>query len=360
MKQLFVFLLFCFATAGLFAQQDNQFIASGKVLDAVSKQPLSGASVFCQNTTVGTVSTADGNFSLRLPNGGYDLIVSYTGYETFEMRINAQNATALNIELKQKDKTLEAVSVVSSSEVPDGLAKYGQFFIENFIGATTNAARCKIQNPEALQFFFSKKKNRLKVKAKEDLIILNEALGYKIKYQLDSFAYEYNTGASIYAGFPFYEEMNGDSLQKIEWRMNRKKAYDGSRLHFMRSWYNSTLIQEGFAIEKVDTQSVALKTFPFENVYDSSIYQVVENKDVEIIYNGKMRIIYKNEKPATDYLVKYKLPPDLRSQITILVVSEGFIIEQNGYFYDQNDVANSGYWAWEKMADEVPYDYKPE
>lgn len=360
MKQLLVLLLSFYIVVNLFAQQDNQFTTAGKVFDAVTKQPLSGASVFCQNTTAGTVSTADGSFSLRLPNGGYDLIISYTGYERFEMRINAQNASGLTVELKQKDKTLEAVSVVSSSEVPDGLAKYGQFFTENFIGTTGNAGKCKIQNPEALQFYFSKKKNRLKVKAKEELIILNEALGYRIRYQLDSFAYEYNTGASIYAGFPFYEEMDGDSIQKSEWRLSRKKAYMGSRLHFMRSWYDGTLVQQGFAIEQVDTLSDALKTTPIENVYDSSIYQVVENRDVEIVYNGKMRIIYKNEMPDPGYLIKSKLPAYLKSQITILATSEGFIIEQNGYFYDQNDVANSGYWAWEKLADEVPYNYKPD
>jgi hypothetical protein len=358
MRQFIFFLLL-----GLYihasGQQDGYFIASGKIIETATKQPLGGASVFCQNTTVGTVSTADGSFTLRLPNGGYDLIVSYTGYETFEMRINAQNANGLTIELKQKDKNLEAAAVVGSNEVPDGFAKYGQFFSDNFIGTTANAAQCKIQNPEALQFYFSKKRNRLKVKGKEDIIVLNEALGYKIKFQLDSFAYEYNSGFSVYSGFPFYEEMEGDSVQKATWAMNRKKAYAGSRLHFMRSWYDSTLIQQGFAIEQVDTQSVALKTTPIENVYDTSLYRVLENREVEITYNGKLRIVYKKEMPDSVYLAINKLPAHLRSQITLLVITEGFTIEQNGYCYDQNDLANSGYWAWEKLADEVPYNYKP-
>ena len=38
--------------------------------------------------------------------------------------------------------------------------------------------------------------------------------------------------------------------------------------------------------------------------------------------------------------------------------SEPLIIEQNGYFYDQNNLSISGYWAWEKVADQLPYDYK--
>jgi hypothetical protein len=53
------------------------------------------------------------------------------------------------------------------------------------------------------------------------------------------------------------------------------------------------------------------------------------------------------------------LPAYLKSQITILDINDGFVIQQNGYFYDQNDVTNIGYWSWEKMAEALPYDYKP-
>jgi hypothetical protein len=73
----FIFLLF----AGLVVQGQN-FLVSGKVVDAGSKQPLVGASVFCQNTTVGTVTKEAGEFKLLMNNGGYDLVISFSGYET--------------------------------------------------------------------------------------------------------------------------------------------------------------------------------------------------------------------------------------------------------------------------------------
>ena len=34
-------------------------------------------------------------------------------------------------------------------------------------------------------------------------------------------------------------------------------------------------------------------------------------------------------------------------------------IEQNGYYYDQNDITTTGYWTWEKVGDMVPYDFNP-
>ena len=36
---------------------------------------------------------------------------------------------------------------------------------------------------------------------------------------------------------------------------------------------------------------------------------------------------------------------------------ETIVIEQNGYFYDQADISISGYWTWDKVAQQLPYDY---
>jgi hypothetical protein len=356
MKKL---LFFFFTIIGLHSFAQQEFTASGKVTDSSGVTPLAGASVFCQNTTFGTASNSEGVFNLKLPNGGYDLIISYTGYETQVVRISASHSSNLSIVLKPKDKSLQEISIVGSNEVPDGFAKYGKFFTDNFIGSDTNAARSTIQNPEVLQFYFSKKRNRLKVKAKEDLIILNEALGYKVKFQLDSFAHDYGTGLSVYTGFPFYEELAGTDEQKAAWKQNREKAYLGSRLHFMRSWYARNLEKDGFSIEQVDSTSKTLKTTPIGNTYDSSLYRVIENNDIEINYNGRMRILYKNALPDPQYMRENKMSAAIRAQISILDISDGFVIQQNGYFYDQNDVINIGYWSWEKLADELPYDFIP-
>ncbi len=340
--------------------QSENFIASGVVIDAAGKQPMPGTSVFCQNTTIGSITNNEGKFSIRLPNGGYDLIISYTGYETQNVHINNTNAANLVIELTAKDKTLSEVTVSGSNEVPDGYKKYGQFFRDYFIGTTPNAAQCIIQNPEALQFFYSKLRNRLKVKAKEDIIIINNALGYKIKYQLDSFAYEYKTDISTYGGYPFFEELDSTAVQKEIWKENRIKAYAGSRLHFVRSWYDSTLQDEGFALEWVDTTKKALTTRSIEDPYDSTHYSVAENGDVEINWPGRLRVLYKNEMPDKKFLSQYRLSATLKAQVTILDIADAFVIEQNGYFYDQSDIINSGYWSWEKVAESLPYDYNPE
>jgi hypothetical protein len=194
MKNLMI-LLFSVTLCTALKAQEKSFTVLGKVLDAETKLPLTNASAYCQNTTQGTVSNNEGMFFMRLPNGGYDMVVTYTGYEKKVIRIsnNQPRVDTMLIELAKEDKALSEVAVVASTEDPEGLTKYGKFFSQNFIGNTASASQVTIQNPEILKFYYSKKRNRLKIMAREDLIILNYSLGYKIRYQLDSFSYDYNT-----------------------------------------------------------------------------------------------------------------------------------------------------------------------
>jgi hypothetical protein len=362
MKSLFCCSIILFFSLVVLSQ-DKNFVVRGKVVDEKTKQGMGNASVFCQNTTMGTTSDSDGNFYLRLANGGYDLIVSYTGYETKMIRISNGNKEneQMTVELKAEDKSMAEVVVAGSAEVADGWSKYGQFFMDYFIGTTPNSAQCAIENKEAVKFYFYKKRNKLKVKAKENVIVVNNALGYRIKYQLDSFVYDYNTNISSYTGYPLFEELSTTPTPEDQalWKKNRYRAYIGSRLHFMRSWYDSTLTDEGFQIELLDSTDNSQSTV-LADPYDNRYYSV-DSGDVVINVKGRIRVNYKNQVPDKKYLAQNKFPASAKQQISALDIgSDGFVIEENGYFYEQSDVTNMGYWAWKKLAELLPYDYNPE
>jgi len=357
-KRAFSFLLFTFALSLTAISQEKTFPIDGIVLDK-SGQPLVGASVFCQNTTVGTLSKSDGSFHLRLANGGYDLVISYTGYETQVMRIGKDHKAddTLRVQLKEQDKSLEQAVVTGSAEVADGWEKYGQFFLDNFIGTTPNAAQCTLDNKEVLKFYFYKKRNKLRVKATEPLTVTNNALGYRIRYQLDSFVYDYTGNVGSYTGYPLFENLEGSPDQQQTWKQNRLFSYSGSRLHFIRSWYDSTLNDEGFVLELADSGSSAMRRV--ENPYDPKLYSK-DSGDLEINVQGRLRVSYTSQAPDRKYLTLNKYPLTTAAQISALDIANGFVIEENGYFYDQGDVSNLGYWAWKKLAELLPYDYLPE
>lgn len=335
-----------------------QFTVSGSILDSASREPLANASVFCQNTTLGTVSNKQGEFSIALKSGGYDLVFSYTGYITQTVRVTENNK--LEILLVKEEKSMGEVVLRNTYEVTDGLEKYGDFFRKYFIGASPNAARCTLENPEVLHFFFYKRSNRLKVTATEPLLISNAALGYQLRYQLDSFVYFYNTGINSYRGYCLFTEMEGnDSLQKV-WASNRVKAYEGSRLHFLRSYYDSTVLEDGWLIDMLDENSEK-KFSKVKDVYDTLYYGALDStQQIEIYFPRKISVTYTKKRPEPEYLKQAGLPKTVPYPISYIDIRETIAITQNGYFYDQQDWTQQGYWSWKNVAELLPYDYLPD
>ncbi|MET0394500.1 MAG: carboxypeptidase-like regulatory domain-containing protein [Chitinophagaceae bacterium] len=336
-----------------------QITISGKVIDSASREPLQGASVFAQNTTLGTVTNKDGEFSLQLQSGGYELVFSFTGYQNKQVRITDNRSQQLELEMIKEDKTLGEVVIQSSNEVADGWEKYGDFFIDHFIGATPFAEKCTLQNPEVLKFYYYRRSDKLKVLATEPLQISNEALGYDLRYQLDSFVYYYKTDLSSYRGTCFFSEKLGTVSQAMDWKKNREKAYAGSRMHFMRSVYDSTLKQDGFTVDILD-ETDKTRFLRLGSPLSTNYYAVTDSLDeVELYYPQKISVTYIKAVPEDAYLKQYQLPMDVGVQISYIDILQPVYIKQNGYYYDQQSWINQGYWSWKNLADLLPFDYQP-
>jgi hypothetical protein len=354
MQRLFFSFLFCCVSFFSHAQ----FVVEGSILDSATREPLLSASVFCQNTTLGTYTNKQGIFSLSLKSGGYDLIISYTGYQTQTLRVTDQNK--LEILMVKEDKSMSEVVIKTSNEVTNGLEKYGDFFIANFIGSTPNAARTVILNPEVLKFYYYKRSNKLKVLATDAIQIANKALGYNLRYQLDSFVYYYNTNINSYRGYCLYSEMEGSDSLKNAWSVARAKAYKGSKLHFMRSYFDSTLLEDGWQIDMLDENNEQ-KFNKVTDTYDTLYYGALDSTmQIEIWYPRKISITYMKKKPEPEYLKKFGLPKNVSTQISYIDLKDAIAIKENGYYYDQKDWINQGYWSWKNVADLLPYDYLPD
>ncbi len=337
----------------------SQFTVTGTIIDSASREPLNGASVYCQNTTIGTTTNRQGEFSLQLKSGGYELIISYTGYQTKQVQISSSDARIGDIEMIKEEKSLGEVIIKTSNEVKDGWTKYGSFFTQHFIGTTPNATKTTLLNPEVLKFYLLKKSNKLRVLATEPLQLENAALGYTLRYQLDSFIYNYNNNINSYRGFCLYTEMEGDDSLRAVWAANREKAYYGSKLHFMRSYYDSAVIEEGFTIDMLDeTNDKKFNRVP--DIYDSIYYGSLDSTmQIEVWFPRKVSITYTKKKPEPEYLKQFKLPKNVAVQLSYIDMTDGIAIMENGYYYDQKDWINQGYWSWKNLADQLPNDYAP-
>jgi len=106
--------LFCLTT---FAQTE----LTGKVADFLSFEPIENASVYIKNTTVGTITNADGNFVLRVPQEFKNdtLVISSIGYKSFLTAIPDFDSTT-DIFLEEDVASLDEVLLIGDSRPKTG------------------------------------------------------------------------------------------------------------------------------------------------------------------------------------------------------------------------------------------------
>ena len=113
-KFLISVLLLLISVQLVFAQYGK---ISGRVVDRETKEPLPGASVVVQGTTLGAATDVNGNYViLNVPAGTYTVVASYVGYQTVTVsgvQVIAGLTRELNFELPSTAIELRAVEVVA-------------------------------------------------------------------------------------------------------------------------------------------------------------------------------------------------------------------------------------------------------
>ncbi|WPU93594.1 TonB-dependent receptor [Mucilaginibacter sabulilitoris] len=82
---------------------------SGRVTDNTGA-PMPGVNVALKGTTLGTVTDANGKYSLNVPDQTGTLVFSFVGYISQEVAIG--NNTAINVKLEESSKSLNEVVVI--------------------------------------------------------------------------------------------------------------------------------------------------------------------------------------------------------------------------------------------------------
>jgi hypothetical protein len=384
----------------------------GKVIAGDTKQPIHLANVFLSNTSIGTVTNAEGVFVLdRFPQGRFDVVVSCIGYETYVTTIQYAQLPA-NIEVVLKPKVNVLQEVVVEPYEKNGWERYGNFFIENFIGTSALATDCKLKNPETIRFRYNKKENILRAFADEPIVLENKALGYILHYDLKVFEYNYNTRIFYFQGYPLFEDIQTDRKRLLNrWEKNRSEAYYGSMMHFMRSLFRNQLVENGFEVRKLIKVSEEEKK-RVRSIYNSRTYingsgNIVVNdsllgngnKDSADYYRKVMRqpekmavlinqilpgdsiafaidsftaglyfddhlqVIYKYKQVPIEYVRMNSLSVQPKTPIMseiFLPKKNAIAVLANGSYFEGIDLISSGYWGWwEKLATMLPFDYKP-
>lgn len=378
-----------------------QIRISGTVVDALNKTPVVSASVFISNTSKGTVTNRQGRFELEVNTvGSYEVVFQSIGYATQVKSINLKsNIDTIQVALQPNANELQEVIVRSAME--NGWKKYGDFFLEQFIGKHPAAGYCKIKNKEAVKFNFSKSKNTLTAFATEPLVVENDYLGYNIVYNLTLFEFNYDTQIFIYQGYPLFQEQLKVSKRKREKHLQRRATvYQGSLMHFMRSFYRNKLLESGFEVRRIVSPqatpspepAIANTTASLGKMPDylkvqkpmvapkanmrviqsailpsDSFGYAVDSNTALLEFPDELHIHFTERTPETAYSPGLIMRQQTRSALNLYgLVSEikfpykqGVLVYANGSFFNGRFLLTSGYWAWsEKLSTMLPLDYK--
>ncbi len=336
-----IFILFSLIVFSLESLSQGLSSIEGTVVDADTNEPIVYASVYLARTTVGTATNLNGAFKLdKIPAGKYDLTISMLGYTTFSKPVvlEATSISNFKVRLKSAAKELETITV-KASKIKTRKADFTEFK-KFFLGETQNSYHCKILN--ITDIFVYKQDGKLIALTAKPVEVVNEALGYKIFYDLKEFEVNYLRGQVLTSGIPRFEELVPSSArEKRKWERERDRAYYGSFEHFLRSLVNRNLSNNFFHI-------LNEKGIPISE--DSLLVNSA------LKYKGFLKVTFTNEPPE---IQPYKFYIKFQNS-SIELNGNPITIFENGNFEDFHNLIVDGYFGWTShIAELLPYGYQP-
>lgn len=360
----FIFSLFLCALA--FGQSN----LSGKITDSETGEPVFGANVFIENTTMGAVSNPDGEFVLTGTFNEYaKVVVSHIAYRSKTQSVN--DRSVVNFTLRPGIRELSTVEI--KREKDRKWQRIYSRFEKAFIGNTQNAKKAVVKNPWVMEL--AKNGNDgLAGYALDLLEIENRATGYEVKFLLESFALSIDE--TIYKGKSFFTPLVATSkAEEMAWKEARKKTYLGSKQHFLYALAQGKTAEEGFMLYSSGFDS---KTGVFKTMGSIEPDTVFQQK--RLGFDGFLKVVYTREKPEKTFVREFSSTSKIgiggntnlgngqilvennassSVQVSYLFTrsSRGLAISDDGLLKNPEGLLEYGYWAWKKVADLLPHEY---
>lgn len=328
------------------AQTLPRAIVKGRVLDDSTRTPIPLANVFISNSTIGTATKVDGTFELKgVPLGTQQVVASIVGYQPGVTTIQFNDTTARSVEIRLKSRPVQMPAVDIEAKDPVEWKKSLESFLKEFIGTSANAAKCKLLNPEVLDFF--EESPHLVATAREPLKIENKALGYHVQCVLVHFAFSEETMQFIV--LTSYSNLTPrDEAEEKEWSANRVSAFQGSQRHFLLSLLRKDSKAEGFEVNRV-TKNMVRRDYTRSMGFAVDPDTLLKPGEFAfrrlLSFPDLLQVIYLSGRSLRISRIEMNRPQ--------------VVIYPNGHMEDPLGVWTYGYWSSQRFADMLPIDYEP-
>jgi hypothetical protein len=383
-----------FLTFSIGASCFAQSVLDGVVFDQEDSKPVSFAMVFLANTSIGTLTDESGKFSLSVPKGRFELVISKLGYQKAVRELNSGISLGqpLTITLYKTELQLDSLEIKEDRD-PRWYQNL-QIFKNNFLGQSDNSIQTILLNEKQLILDDVTSPGYLKARSNDPLKIFNKNLGYEIDYDLAIFELQSREKSLLSGGYPLFRPLSikSKAKQKVIDK-NREQAYHGSLMHFLRAVHSNTWVEEGFEVfrlqrvpnpdrpsdqeiaamaEKIRSGEIVqfdLKAFSdlsrkpkFIQILDPNPLDFSKisskNQEGDLVIQFEDYLFVKNTKfqPLPSYFVNFK--PG-RQESVIYLPTGKITIQENGNHFPAFDLFLEGYMSWLKIADLLPLDYWP-
>ncbi len=103
----------------LFSYSQQRYTLSGTIREASSNETLIGVTIAIPELKTGTTTNEYGFYSLTLPKGDYELVVSYLGYASIKQSLALNSDQKINFSLMEEAEQLDEVVVSENVERTD-------------------------------------------------------------------------------------------------------------------------------------------------------------------------------------------------------------------------------------------------
>ncbi|SKB72072.1 CarboxypepD_reg-like domain-containing protein [Sphingobacterium nematocida] len=381
---------------------------SGKVVNKKTREVIVGATVYMDNTTIATSSNKSGEFALKtMEVASFNIVCSAVGYEVTTIQLGQPDDKDRHLLITLVPKVIAIEEVEVSAFLKDGWKIWGKRFTSSFIGSSTFAEHCMIENPEVIRFRYSEDDKVLHATASVPIKITNKDLGYTLYCDLKTYEMHTKTGNLYYDGYLRFE-----SVGRPTGRMKayRKAAYQSSFMRFIRSTFHQNWEKDGYVVKELFLdpnldREQALKTLEdIEEIIRTdyagnakAYWNVVGPKGLlakdrlmELVSQPKTNLIYGKRLAETDIIssrnhnrglanvsyksalqienskikldanyVKYDIKGNSNSRLIFTPVDAEVEINRLGEFKPIKNWSLDGYFAWfNKMSTILPLDYE--
>ena len=339
---LYFGLICCFSSFGQ--------VFEGRVYDKVTMDPIQGAYIYMNGTSIYTVTDSSGVFKLSLEKIlNANLVVAHMAYEQVVV-INPFDDMPKVFYLEEKKISFDEVHIVAD--------RYSRgtklsVFKEQFLGQSRAGRSCRIENEEDIIIKYDDDNNLIVAFSANPLVIHNDYLGYTIEFSLSKFEIKYRNGFSIETNNIQQTHFEGTSAYidlkpyDISVKRRRDEVFRSSSVYFMKQLSNRQLkatnfkILNGFKQIDIDDCFVISEEGGFKSIY------ILRDMTVTRQYTGEVN--------APIFGVVTVLNRGSQSEIVFL--TNRILVDEYGNIDKIDKVIYYGDMGKQRVGDTLPLDY---